>query len=384
MTQDEQLPEGFGSGNYSGNKYEKWSLKNTKDGDIDRIIFRSLPPMKNLAKSGAISKYWKTHFGWKGRNQQDPEKLDFRMFLCVEDKDRNGMVVSTCPACEYIAEKKQEYDALKSQVDGKTEEIKAMGKKAGKTPAEIARAIGKMREPFDKELKPLGDWLYDHNAGGKVRMLGINQQGQYGVLSLPYGTFKKLNEEIKKLKSNETYPGTTDQVDPTGRNGVFFEIVRSGKPSKDSDSVRPLMESRADGAKMLVFNKLTNEQLKTALAVLPDLVDLMNEQRIKPEQIQALVGLDKLGGGQSDPDEVDKILEIGKAAAEPEDEEPDWMKGPEVPPSTPANPPAPTPEPAKPEVKAESPKPAEKAPETQPTTVNGADLPASGFEDLWS
>ena len=102
MTQEEQLPEGFGSGNYSGNKYEKWALKNTKEGEIDRIIFRSLPPMKNLAKSGAISKYWKTHFGWKGRNQQDPTKLDFRMFLCVEDKDRNGMVISTCAACEYI------------------------------------------------------------------------------------------------------------------------------------------------------------------------------------------------------------------------------------------------------------------------------------------
>ena len=306
------------------------------------------------------------------------------MFLCVEDKDRNGMVISTCAACEYIGEKKQQYDALKSQVDGKTEEIKAMGKKAGKTPAEIARAIGKMREPFDKELKPLGDWLYDHNAGGKVRLLGINQQGQYGVLSLPYGTYKKLNEEIKKLKATETYPGTTDQVDPTGRTGVFFEIVRSGKPSKDSDSVRPLMETRADGAKMLVFNKLTNEQLKTALVVLPDLVDIMNEQRIASNQIQALVDLDKLGGGQSDPDEVDRIG-IAKGPAEPEDEEPDWMKAaPAETTSTPASAPISTPEPAKAEVKAEPPKVAEKVVESQPTAVNGADLPASGSEDLWS
>jgi hypothetical protein len=302
------------------------------------------------------------------------------------------MITSTCPADDYINDQKTKYDSLKAQLDGKIEEIKAAGRKANKTPAEVAKAIGKIREPFDKELKPLFDWLYDHNAGGKARLLGINQQGQFGVLNLPYGTFKKLNEEIKKLKAGETYPGTTDQVDPTGRNGVFFEIIRNGKPSKDSDTVRPLMETRSDGAKMMVFNKLSNDQLKHALEVLPDLNDLMNENRLRPDQVEALVALDKAGGGQSDPDEVDAIFEINKIKEEVVDDEPEWLSGTvssTVAPVDVPKTPEPVVEPIKPEVKVEAPKPVEKPAEAksapvEPVVVNGADLTASKFEDLWS
>jgi cell division protein FtsN len=192
-------------------------------------------------------------------------------------------------------------------------------------------------------------------------------------------------------------------VDPTGRNGVFFEIVRSGKPSKDSDTVRPLMETRGDGAKMLVFNKLANDQLKHALEVLPDLNDLMNENRLRPDQIQALVDLDKAGGGQSDPDEVDTIFEINKAKEEVVEDEPDWVSGnvssstvapaeqpkPAVPVAEPPKPAVPVAEPPKPEVKAEAPKPTEKPADVkpapvEPVTVNGADVPATQWNDLWT
>jgi hypothetical protein len=112
----------------------------------------------------------------------------------------------------------------------------------------------------------------------------------------------------------------------------------------------------------------------------------MNENRLRPDQIQALVDLDKAGGGQSDPDEVDRIFEINKVKEEVVDDEPEWLSGePTTAPVDVSKAPEPTVEATKPEVKLEQPKVIEKPAEVKPAVVvNGADVSASGFDDLWS
>lgn len=276
MSENEMdLPEGFGTANYSNQKYETWKLK-----DDSSLVLRILPPMKSLRKRGDIGLYWKTHFGWNGRDSQNPTKARFRPFLCIEER-RDGMTTETCPACD-----------LRKSYEDKMNAKKAKGKELGKTEAEIRKATANEYQ-----------WLRDHGLDGKFRIPAINKSGQLGFFLCPYGLVKKLREELKRF--------TAKGIDPTGRKGVWFEFTRSGKASPTSDSVRPVRVTKVkDGEEVEVLDVhvISNEDLTKALEVLPDLNELMEKGRIRRDQIEALVALAKSSEGACDPDEVDRIL----------------------------------------------------------------------------
>jgi len=320
--EDLTLPDGFSAPTCGGSKYENWKLNPKGD---DSVVLRLLPAMGSMARSGKLGLFWGLHFGWQGRNQQDPTKRTYKPFLCIEEK-RNGMVTKACPACSYILEYKKKWEAAKAEILRKVEEIKAAGAKAGKTEAEINRVIAKKSEEMKKAAEPLNQWLYDHSCNKKVRIPAVNKQGQFGIFSVSYGLYKKLDEEITKL-SAKTYPGTNFPMQAAGRKGVWFEFKRKGKPSRDSDSVSPVRVQQADGSEILDFHTITNEQLTQAKEVLPDLTELMEESRIRVDQIEALVQLDRDGGGAADPDEVDKVFLDGKVPGASAAEDPDWMSG---------------------------------------------------------
>jgi glutamate synthase domain-containing protein 1 len=69
---------------------------------------------------------------------------------------------------------------------------------------------------------------------------------------------------------------------------------------------------------------ITNEQLGQAAERIPDLVELRNQNRISIDLIEALVALDKEGGGSSDPLAVDEIF----ASKKNEEPEATWAEDP--------------------------------------------------------
>ena len=377
--EDLQLPAGFATPSYTGSKYETVKLKK----EDDRLELRVLPSMKSLIKKGDFGAYWKTHFGWMGRNQQDSSKLAWHPFLCVEEK-RNGMTTNACPACQYRLTYEKKYAAAKADMEKQVTDLTNKGKSKGIPEVAINKEVAKLKEKLMGEMRPIAEWLQSHGCDGKMRIPCINRQGQFVLFSAPYGLVKKLREAMKEV-SGRCYPGTEIQISPTGRKGVWFEFVRTGKANATSDSVHPVRVSRSDGSEILDFHVITNEQLTAAQDAIPDLVELMEQNRIRLDQIEALVELDKSGGGSSDPDEVDRILEIGKS-----EQEPDWAA--EEPVSTPVPVVTAAVEPvvvkATEVVKAAAETPVvveqKQAVVETPTTLNGAEATEEQWASMWT
>ena len=322
MTQmDElQLPEGFGSPTGSASQYTTWKLKAADD----RLVLRILPAwMRCLLDRNDFGLFWGDHYGYFGKDAKDPSKKSFKVFTCIEEKNF-GRVVQECPECKYIVANKQKFEDLKLQADKQVNELIARGKAKGASEAEITKAASKLREKLTNEMTPLREWLKSHNCNKKFRIPCIDKQGQVGIFTAPYGIVIKLREEIKKLRER-TYPGTDRPIEAGGRKGVFFEIVRAGQASPQSDSVRPLRIVReSDGAEILDFHVISNEQLEQARRVIPDLEELKARNHIRTDQIEALVVLDKAGGGSCDPIEVDSIFGTSVKSVVGE-KEPDWL-----------------------------------------------------------
>jgi hypothetical protein len=319
-TEDLTLPDGFEAPNCTGVKYENWKLKK----ENDRIVLRILPAMRSLIQKGDFGAFWGLHFGWNGRNQTDPTKFTYRPFLCVESK-RNGMIEKECKACKYIVSHAKKWEVVLADIKKQQEDLKTRGVTAGKTEAEINKALQKLTEKLIKENQPLKEWLNAHSCNKKFRIPCMNKQGQFGIFAVPYGLVKKLREVMKEL-TTRVYPGTQFAIQPAGRKGVWFEFIRNGKASATSDTVVPVRVQNNDGSEMLDFHTITNEQLDAAKKCLPDLIELMELSRVSDDQMEALIKLDRDGGGSSDPDEVDAILGNPnlKEAKSDEDDMPDW------------------------------------------------------------
>lgn len=286
MTDVIDLSEEFGTENYTGRTYEDFKLK-SKD---DSLTLRILPPMKSLKARGKVGVYWKTHFGWNGRNNRNPAKTQYHPFLCVEEK-RDGMIIQECAACKLRKERLDKIQATKIR-----------GKELGKTDAEIAKACASHNQ-----------WLRDHGLDGKMRYYAVDKQGRLGILRIPYGLAKKFDDLRRAMAAK----GHT----PSGEKGIWFEFTRTGQASPQSDNVEPHRISKVvNGEEVEVIDThiLTKEQMAQAVSILPDLNELMEKSRIRIDQIEALAAC------SGDPDEVDKILEIAKkvqsAKAQPEDE----------------------------------------------------------------
>ena len=384
MTQEDlELPAGFGAPSGSMQKYENWKLK----GADDEIEIRVLPMMKSLLKIDDFGLDWKLHFGWNGKSPKDPTKPQYHPFLCIEEKNY-GMVTVECPACVYRSTYVKRLEAAKLDMANQVNALKERGKAKGIAEAEINKAVVKLQEKLITEMKPDADWVYNHGRDGKFRIPCINRQGQFGIFSAPYGVLHALRKEMNSLKQR-VYPGTDIKIQAAGRKGVWFKITRTGRASRDSDTVKVCRIVRDDGAELLDFQVITNEQLQQAQERLPDLVELRDQNRISVAQIEALVALDKAGGGSSDPLAVDEIFSANKKASSTQNES-DWTG---ASPTGVSAVETPKPQPVKEEVKvAETPKTvepkvevkAEVKEEAKPASINAADMPDADFDSLWT
>lgn len=286
----ENLEDGFG-GTYSDRKYEDGQFP--KGGAPGSFVHRPVAHAKfgNKNDRGG-GKYWKTHFGWKGRNGEG--KLVYRPIVCIEEK-RDGMITQDCPLCK-----------LRQPYLDKLEKIKAIGKAKNKSPDEIKRASA-----------PVKEWLRDHGLDGKVRIPGYNQKGTPQVAKVGYGVYKSYLDECRRLQGRN--------IDACGPEGVLFEFTRSKQASFDSDSCQVL---RDDDDRMVRAN-LNKDLAKLLFDSLPNLDEMKKKDTYSYDQLEQLAALTRETDGSYDPEEVDRILGItnkgtgggksGGAAAEDDD-----------------------------------------------------------------
>lgn len=280
---------GFGIPNYGGNNDTTyWKLLRLKSPDISKgetvfsLILRLLPPMHSLAESGKWAIYFGQHFGYAG-NGKEPGKARQRPFGCIKKEDfRTKMVTVACDACDAIDHRREERDAREAEY-----------KAAGKSESEIRELLG-----------PLTDWLKRHNCDRKWFINVMDQQGNFGVLQISHTLKKVLDEKMRSLREE-------DGIDPMlPDQGVWFKFTRMGK-FPVQDNVEVLTESvKVEGVgnvKKTVLAPLTAEQCEQALKICPDLAkDVV--KFISGPQIKALVNC------SGDPDEVDRIWQMGASA----------------------------------------------------------------------
>ena len=91
----------FGTPRYGGGGSKTFRLK---EGDN---IYRIAPPMKTLARLGIWAVYRSVHYGFCVPNPRDPSKPMARPWLCLLEKDQNGMIVHDCPEHRKIEDQKE-------------------------------------------------------------------------------------------------------------------------------------------------------------------------------------------------------------------------------------------------------------------------------------
>ena len=309
MTQEDlELPAGFGAHDGFTQKYVTKKLKKADD----EFDIRILPMMKSLLNITDFGLDWKLHFGWNGKGIKDPTKPQYHPFLCIQEKARGGLVTTECPACTYMDPYVTRLASARLDMKTQVDALREKGKAKGIPETAINAKVAELKTKLLNAMKPDADWCYNHGRDGKFRIPFIDRQGQFGIFLAPYGVVQDLRKEMAELRKR-VYPGTDIKIQPNGRKGVWFKITRTGPASRDSDKASPCKIVRDDGAEVLDFHVISNEQLQQAQDRIPDLVALRDENRISVEQMEALVALDKAGGGSPDPIAVDAIFAAAKA-----------------------------------------------------------------------
>lgn len=237
--------------------------------------YRLLPAKGSLAASGTWAKYYGTHFGYKGQDQQDQTKLRTRVFRCVEERDfRNGITKVACPECDLIAQKKKALEATKARL----------------------KAEGKSDEDIKMLTAPAEEWKREHNCDRKWFINAMNEAGEFGVLQISHKCKKDLDSVIDEL--------VKDGIDPTApEQGVWFNIKRTGRGIEVTDKVEVVkVKEKIDGrlVESIKMAPLTQEQLDKADEICPDLTEVVRVLTV--QQIKMLVD------GTGDPEEVDAIF----------------------------------------------------------------------------
>lgn len=381
------LPSGFGAPSSSGSKFEYFKLKQ----ENDSMCLRPLPSMKGLLSRREMGVFRKLHYGWQGRNPNDPGKTSHRPFLCIEEK-RNGMITKECPACKLRDTYLKKFEAIKVQKLAEVDRIKAVAKSKGVADEnKISAAIAKGTESFDTQIKPLTEWLKNHGVDGKYTFYAINKTGQLGIALIPYGLKKKLTDVIKQVEA-KPYPAslTKGREIPTqanGRIGVYFDFIRNGKASSTSDTVSVHMVPFGDeGGMKMDYHVVSNEVLRQAQEVLPCLIEEIESLRLSDDKVEKLVAHCVEFGGGCDPDVVDSIMGSRNRSASTAQipmanentQAADFNVAPVVPTVQPAvstaQPPAPTVQPAVPTVATKP---------TAPSIENCADSTDAEFDALF-
>jgi hypothetical protein len=250
-------------------QYGKKPTKNNwkiKDGDN---IYRILPPLGKLAAQGVWAVFDSIHWGFKGTKFSRP-------FKCIQRKNKNKMVIVQCPECDKIAEYQLQ---LKQAQDEK-------------------KAEGFSEEKIKEFVKPLSDWLYNHNLDKKWYVNAVSQDGQIGRLAMPHKMYQALQQKIDKLRNE-------DGIEPIGADGgVWFVLNRTGKFNQTAFAVDVVMTTEDLGggrkAKVIKPAPLTDELKSRLKAEAFDLSD--NSRVLTYDEIKRVVE------SSYDPEEVDHVF----------------------------------------------------------------------------
>lgn len=344
MSEENLDVSGFGTVNLDGNfeGYKFWQLHEPEQGkDVYELILRLLPAMHSYRETGEWNFYYGQHYGHVGENKRNPDKPRARPFGCIHKRDnKTKKVLVQCPKCA-------QYDSYDSKAKARAQELLAALQKKDPSINEKSDEFKKAKKE-DTKYQGLAKWLKSNNCDRKIWINAMDQQGNFGVLKLSYTTFKDLLKPLlKKLRDQDKI----DAFNPA--EGRWLRFTRTGSNPNVTDNVEVFsIEQEFDGpggkkikAKVEQPAPMTNEQIRKALKVCPDLAkDVV--KFISAKTMQELIDSD------GSPEETDRIWppEVKKSAeddgGEPEGGEPEEK-------AKPASKPEPAKQVAKPETKPE-------------------------------
>lgn len=262
------MSNGWGTPKYGHGTTNHFSIKPGKN------TYRILPPMKSCAEDGyGWYRYHGIHFGWVGTDPKDPTKTRQKPFRCIQETDRNRVVIQDCPACDLINTQKTAFEALKAKL----------------------LSSGKSADEIKTEAGPLEDWLRQYNVDFKCYVNAMNPNNEFGDLKINHKFHKKgIDAKINELKDQKIDPLDLAQ-------GVWFEINKTTKDGNDTVTVvqEPFsMEGQTfyRPKKAPLDESLANRALEEC----PDLNDI--GFALTYEQIKAIVE------SSGEPEDIDKIM----------------------------------------------------------------------------
>lgn len=216
-------------------------------------VFRILPPLGKLAKTGRWYQYYRIEWGYKGtdgkmRPFQDVRKVDFNTKMVEVESAAHMRREAIKKRQEEVVKDFRVGQATKEQVD----EIRALG----------------MR----------------YNLDAKYYVNAVALDGKIGLLKLNSTQMNMLKAEIDKLLKTG--------LDPLGiENGIFFNFTKSNATGAIKDwtfSVSPYLQNQSDGSLRRVthtmdqnfLKRLENEAFELA-GMYPELTADQVEQLVK-------------------------------------------------------------------------------------------------------
>ena len=172
----------LGTTNYLRGQFKRRNYWKLEEGES---IYRIIPPYGSLAESGRWSYFWRIHFGFCGTDGK------MKPVACIQNKDRNGLVSTVCPICEF-----------RTQLEIKERELRERGES-------------------DLTLKPLRERIRAIDPDAKHFINVMSLDGQLGCLKIPTRSMKALQGRIDMLRAEGV-----DPINPEG--GVFFVFRRKG------------------------------------------------------------------------------------------------------------------------------------------------------------
>jgi hypothetical protein len=241
-------------GKSSGYSSGKWFyLEDNKDN-----VFRVLPPLHSLARTGEFAKYFSVHRQLKGTDSKQ------RPFLCNQEKDyKTKMISRRCALCDKAAEVKSKLEAA---VD------------SGRMSKE---------EAFQFEQKN----IWPLKPEKKYYLNVVNQEGNIGVVSISISMYQDLQNTLKEWDKKG--------FDLTGQKGAFLNFTVSKKFKGDKDAVHkvvPFTQVNKDGTFSLVSHEITPDMIERLKTDSRDLSKLF--RGLSDEDVAMLASTDGLERSQ--------------------------------------------------------------------------------------
>lgn len=191
----------IGSANYEKTSNRRREFFKIQDGEQ---VFRILPPLGSMAKSGRWSRYMRVEWGYRDTKGKNKPFSDIRVV-----NRKTGMV------------------EVESEAHLRREELK--GQQAQAVAALKAKQITK------DQLDQLSKIVMNFSLESKHYVNVIDRNGKIGVLKIGHKLKLAIDAEIEKLRSQGVDPLSVD-------NGRFFVINRSGRGLDTTYSVSILAE----------------------------------------------------------------------------------------------------------------------------------------------